>query len=211
MDALSFETWIAYVGTVLVLMSTPGPSHLLMLSTSMAQGLRSSTATAAGDLSANMLQMLAAGLGLAAVLNATRYGFAVVKWAGVAYLLWLGVEQIRRSFRDASMPGEERAASRRQLWIRGFVTSAANPKAVVFFAALFPQFIRNDASLWPQMLLLGGTYLAIDGAFLMAYGVGADWLSSRLRGVARQWVERVAGGCLIGAAVLLGLKTAQAR
>ncbi len=199
-----------FVATLLVLMSTPGPSHLLMLSVSMSNGFRRSAATAAGDLTANALQMLAAGLGLAAVLHATRFGFVVVKWAGVAYLVWLGVQQIRRSFADPSELGEEASVSRRRLWLRGFVTSAANPKAVVFFAALFPQFIRDDGALWPQLLVLGGIYLLIDGTFLMAYGLGADWLAQRLRGAARQRLERVAGGCLIVAAVLLGLKSTEA-
>lgn len=207
MSALSPESYFAYLTTVLVLMSTPGPSHLLMLSTSMSNGFRRATATAAGDLSANALQMLAAGLGLAAVLSATRYGFLVVKWCGVAYLVWLGVQQIRASLKPAPEPEETQRVTARQLWLRGFVTSAANPKAVVFFAALFPQFLSGEALLWPQLLVLGGTYLVIDGAFLLSYGLGADWLASRLRAAARQWVERVAGVCLIGAAVLLGLKT----
>ncbi|MBK0400911.1 LysE family translocator [Limibaculum sp. M0105] len=204
---MSFEVWSVYVATVLLLMSTPGPSHLLMISTAMANGFRRSTATAAGDLSANILQMLAAGLGLAAVLAASEQGFAAVKWAGVAYLAWLGLRQIRRSFRGVAA-GRERPAGLRQLWWRGFVTSAANPKAVVFFAALFPQFIAPGDGFWLQMLVLGGTYVAIDASFLAAYGLGAGWLSARLGGPMRAWLDRAAGACLIGAAVLLGLKTA---
>ncbi|MEM7354307.1 MAG: LysE family translocator [Acidobacteriota bacterium] len=203
------EIWIAYVATVLVMMSTPGPSHLLMLSNSMASGFRRSIATAAGDLTANVLQMLAAGLGLAAVLTATRHGFTIVKWCGVAYLVWLGVQQIRRSLRPVTEVAEAPPASVKRLWLQGFVTSAANPKAVVFFAALFPQFLSSEGAFWPQMLILGATYIAIDAAFLLSYGASADWLASKLRGPARRWLDRLAGSFLIGAAVLLGLKTVQ--
>ena len=206
---MTAETWITYAATVLVLMATPGPSHLLMLSNSMASGFRPSIATAAGDLTANALQMLAAGFGLAAVLTATRHGFTVVKWAGVAYLVWLGIKKIRRSLGPATELIEAPTASAGRLWLQGFVTSAANPKAVVFFAALFPQFISSKGSLWPQMLVLGATYIVIDGAFLLGYGASADWLASRMRGPARRWLDRLAGSFLIGAAVLLGLKAVQ--
>ena len=98
-------------------------------------------------------------------------------------------------------------ASLRSLWMQGFLTSAANPKAVVFFAALFPQFISAEAAFWPQLLILSGTYLAMDGMFLLAYGLGASWIVARFKGRARIWVERVGGGFMIGAAVLLGLKS----
>ncbi len=205
---MSIEVWSAYVVTVLALMSTPGPSHLLMLSNSMASGFRPSIATAAGDLSANVLQMLAAGLGLATVLTASRHGFVVVKWAGVAYLAWLGMQQIRRPFASqGELLEAPPVSSRRKLWLQGFVTSAANPKAVVFFAALFPQFLSKELAFWPQMLILGATYIAIDATFLLTYGASADWLASRLKGSTRRWLDRLAGSCLLGAAVLLGLKT----
>lgn len=209
MVGVSPETWAAYVTTVLVLMSTPGPSHLLMLSNSLANGFRSSIATAAGDLTANVLQMLAAGLGLATVLTATRHGFTVVKWTGVAYLVWLGVKKIRRSLGTPTKLAEALPASHRRLWLQGFVTSAANPKAVVFFAALFPQFVSSERDFWPQMLVLGGTYIAIDATLLLTYGASADWLASKLRGPTRRWLDRLAGSCLIAAAILLGLKTIQ--
>ena len=135
---MTIDTWLLYIGTVLIFMSTPGPSHLLMLSVSMSNGFPRSLATAAGDLTANAIQMLLAGLGLAAIVTASRYGFAIVKWAGVSYLVWIGLRQILASLRKPSGSSTAPLISMRQLWLRGFVTSAANPKAMVFFAALFP-------------------------------------------------------------------------
>jgi homoserine/homoserine lactone efflux protein len=204
---VSLETWAAYVATVLALMSTPGPSHLLMLSNSMSHGLRRSLATAAGDLSANALQMLAAGLGLASVLLTSREAFVAVKWAGVAYLVWMGAQKIRQA-RQAGM-GAGRAAARvslRRLYAQGFITSAANPKAVVFFAALFPLFLDPVAPIAGQLVVLGATYIVIDAMFLTTYGASASWVARRLSGTMRAMMERASGGFLIVAAVLLALR-----
>ena len=205
---MPIETWTFFVGTVLLMMSTPGPSHLLMLSTSASNGFKRSLATAAGDLTANAIQMLLAGFGLAAILASSRYGFAVIKWGGVAYLIWIGIRTIRSSFNNEGEELKVMRISLKRLWLRGFITSAANPKAVVFFAALFPQFINPTMPLIPQILILGATYIVIDGLFLSIYGCGASWLTSRLKSHYRKWVDRVAGASLIAAAILLGLKTA---
>lgn len=203
------DTWLLYVGTVLIFMSTPGPSHLLMLSVSLSNGFHRSLATAAGDLSANAIQILLAGLGLAAVLTASRYGFTIIKWAGVAYLVWIGIRHIVASFRGNSASPDLGVISLHSLWFRGFVTSAANPKAVVFFAALFPQFLDPEHPLVPQIAILGVTYIVIDGCFLASYGKGASWIAKKLRSQHRAWVDRAAGASLIAAAVLLGLRTSE--
>lgn len=206
---MTLEYWLAYVVTVLVLMSTPGPSHLLMLSNSLRHGFRPSLATACGDLSANVLQMLAAGLGLVTALAASRDLFVAIKWAGVAYLVFLGLRLILSA--GAGSPSASGSASPRRLYAQGFLTSAANPKAVVFFAALFPQFIDPAASLAPQLMVLGATYIAIDGMFLCAYGGLAHWIAARSTGMVRRWEGRISGALLIVAAVLLGLKDVEAR
>ncbi len=205
---MPLETWIVYVAAVLVLMSTPGPSQLLMLSNSVANGFRRSLATACGDLTANLGQMLAAGLGLAALLLAFDNALTIIKWAGVAYLIWLGVRMLRRSGRTVSTAGVGTSrVTLKALWLQGFLTSTANPKAVVFFAALFPQFIAAQGSFWLQFWLLAATYLVIDGMFLSAYGITAGWLANRLNGPAKAWLDRIGGSFLILAAVLLGLKS----
>ena len=204
---MPFDTWKLYLLTVLVFMITPGPSHLLMLSNSASHGFKRSLATAAGDLTANLLQMFAAGLGLAAVLAAASGAFTVVKWLGVGYLVFLGLRMIIRARRTANGDVRFRPASLRTLWLQGFVTSAANPKAVVFFAALFPQFMDPAQPFILQFIILAATYIVVDGLFLSAYGAGAEWISTRLRGSARVWMERAGGMFMLAAAVLLGLKS----
>lgn len=204
---MSLEIWLTYLATVLAFMITPGPSHLLMLSNSMTHGFRPSLATAAGDLTANALQMLAAGLGLAAILVASQNALTVVKWFGVAYLVWMGVRMWRRAEDAKSTANAAQTATLVALWMQGFLTSAANPKAVVFFAALFPQFIDPNSSFVPQFFALSLTYLIVDGTFLVSYGVSASWLTSKLAGKAAAQVHRLGSVFLIGAAFLLALRT----
>ena len=176
---MPLDVWYIYLATVLALMSTPGPSHLLMLSNSGAHGFGRSLATAAGYLTANMLQMLAAGLGLAALITTSGMALSVIKWVGVVYLIWLGLRMIRNASDNASSGGAaSQTASLNGLWLQGFITSAANPKAVVFFAALFPQFISSELAFWPQF-----------------------------RGKARKWSERTGGGVMSAAALLLSTKS----
>lgn len=199
------DTWFLYIGTVLILMSTPGPSQLLMLSNSISSGFRRSLFTAAGDLTANFLQMVVAAVGLVSIIASSREFFLAVKWAGVAYLVYLGLKLI---FARAGSPltTQVQERSRQSLYWQGFVTSAANPKAVIFFAALFPQFIDPTSELLPQFLVLSATYLLIDGLFLCCYGKFADWIRTRLAASAQRHLNKASGGFLIGAAVLLGLK-----
>jgi threonine/homoserine/homoserine lactone efflux protein len=89
---------------------------------------------------------------------------------------------------------------------RGFVTSSANPKAVVFFAALFPQFINTSEPTFHQFVILGLTYIVIDGCFLMFYGYFADWLSNRFEKHIDKYLNKLSGSLLVSSAILLGLK-----
>jgi len=206
---MTLETWLMYLGTILVFMSTPGPSQLLIISISMSNGFHRSIATAAGDLSANTLQIILAGFGLATLLVASELGFTIVKWLGIAYLIWMGLKKIIASFEGNSGVAKAAPESLKSLWLKGFVTSAANPKAVVFFAALFPQFIDPDKPAFMQIVILGITYLTIDGLFLLTYGKSADWMVSKIKHSARVWVDRASGAGLIVTALLLALKSSK--
>ena len=119
---------------------------------------------------------------MAALIAASGAALAVIKWAGVAYLIWLGVRMIRRAKpNDPELDVARDQVALRVLWMQGFLTSAANPKAVVFFAALFPQFISGDAAFWPQFFILSATYIVVDGLFLSAYGLSASWTAARFK------------------------------
>jgi threonine/homoserine/homoserine lactone efflux protein len=193
-------------------MSTPGPSHLLMLSKSLGNGFNRSLATAAGDLSANFVQMTVASLGLVSLIHSSQEFFVVIKWMGVSYLIFMGVMKFRKRF-DPSVAVLSRIRTLRSLYWQGFMTSAANPKAVIFFAALFPQFVNPAAQTGKQFLILGVTYLVIDACFLTVYGGFAGWIESRFRWVESRFrhhvghhMNQISGALLVGAAILLGLK-----
>ncbi len=202
---MNTELWLAYVTTVLILMSTPGPSHLLMLSNSLGNGFNRSLSTAAGDLSANAVQMTVASLGVASLIYSSQAFFTFIKWAGVSYLIYMGVTQFRKRF-GPSVAVPSRGRSRRSLYWQGFVTSAANPKAVIFFAALFPQFVNQGAATGKQFAILGVTYLAIDGCFLTIYGGCADRIQSKFEHHIGRNMNQISGALLVVAAILLGLK-----
>ena len=203
---MSLETWLSYVAVLLVFMVTPGPSHLLMLANSVTNGASRAMATAAGDLSANTLQILAAAFGLASLTVVAQDAFEVVKWAGVAYLVWLGVMKIRNAARHNVQGAGLPRTSLKRLYMQGFITSAANPKAVIFFAALLPQFIDHGQPLGLQFLLLGATYIVVDGAFLSAYAVASAPIGRFVRGRWEAALERAAGIGFILAALLLAGK-----
>ena len=202
---MELQTWVLYVLTVLALMSTPGASQLLMLSNSATHGFKKSLATATGDLSANSLQMLAAALGLGVIVTSSETALQAIKWLGVAYLIWHGLRIIKTA-KPLSIQKDKGKQFDKTLFFQGFITSASNPKAVIFFAALFPQFIVYDDSFWLQFFVLSVTYLTIDGLFLCAYGWSAERIISLLKPKASIWVNRVGGLFLLLAALLLGLK-----
>ena len=201
---MTLQVWLTYLATVVILMSTPGPSHLLMLANSLSSGFPKSSATAAGDLSANFLQMFAAALGLAVLIQQSAFLFQVIKWLGVAYLVYLAVRLL--AVGNSGTSAKQRIKSRKELFWQGFITSAANPKAIVFFTALFPQFIDPALDVAPQFLILSTTYLLVDALFLLFYGLTAGWVGKHLA-TRQRLIERLSGLCLLITAVLLGAKT----
>jgi homoserine/homoserine lactone efflux protein len=202
---MSLESLITYVATVFIFLLSPGPSHLLMLSTSISYGFNKSWATGAGDLSAHLWQITVASIGLVSFIYTFQNFFVIIKWAGVAFLIYLGIVQFRKKNTSINRSKGNGQSIMSFFW-RGFVTSSANPKAVVFFAALFPQFINTSEPTAHQFAILGLTYIVIDGCFLMFYGYFADWLSSRFEKHIDKYLNKISGSLLVGSAILLGLK-----
>ncbi|EAP78129.1 LysE family translocator [Roseovarius nubinhibens] len=200
------ETYLIYLAAVAVFFATPpDTSQLLIISNSVRYGLRRSAYTIAGDLTANSLQMTGAAFGLAAIIATSASAFVWIKWLGVAYLVWIGLQLILAKDRPEDVAATASGQSAR-LFRQGFVTSMANPFAVVFFGALFPQFIDPMMPVLPQLLILGLTYLVVDGAILLLWG----WLGLRAAAALRRFsfglVNKICGALMIGAAMLLASK-----
>lgn len=206
---MSMETYLIYLAAVAVFFATPpDTSQLLIISNSVRHGLKRSTYTIAGDLTSNSLQMTGAAFGLAAIIATSASAFIWIKWFGVAYLVWIGVQLF---FSKEITDGVAANASGQsfRLFRQGFVTSMANPFAVVFFGALFPQFVDPTMPVLPQLLILGTTYLVVDGVILLFWG----WLGVRAATALQQFsfgiVNKICGALMIGAAALLASKDLQ--
>jgi len=211
---MSFEIWLSFTFLVFLLVLTPGPSILIGMSHALRYGARPTLMTALGDVTANMIQMVIAAVGLGALLATSAEAFAVVKWCGVAFLLVIGLMSFFRKPKETKdKSGIEtkkstvyETASRRKLFREGFLVAAGNPKAIAFFGALFPQFVDPTIPLAPQLLILGVTFVVLDYTFVMIYAMGAarimPWLVKR---GGNNVIARVSGGVLIVAAGLLSL------
>ncbi|MFK7836455.1 MAG: LysE family translocator [Sulfitobacter sp.] len=186
----------------------PDTSQLLIISNSIRHGLRKSAYTVAGDLTANCLQMTGAAFGLAAVIATSATAFIWIKWIGVAYLVWIGLQLILSKDHTPDIAAHTSGETFR-LFKQGFVTSMANPFAVVFFGALFPQFIDPTSPVLPQLFILGLTYIVVDGAILLLWG----WLGIRAATALKRFsfglVNKVCGSLMIAAAALLATKDFQ--
>ncbi len=203
---MTLDTYLLYLGAVAVFFATPpDTSQLLIISNSVRHGLKRSFATIVGDLTANCIQMSAAAFGLAAIIATSADAFQWIKWFGVAYLAWIGLQLILSTNKPDAIHSHG-VATRLVLFRQGFITSMANPFAVVFFAALFPQFIDATQPVAPQLVVLGSTYLLIDGLLLVIWG----WLGVRAAGLitgsAFGLVNKICGSLMIGAALLLAGK-----
>jgi homoserine/homoserine lactone efflux protein len=152
--------------------------------------------------------MTGAAFGLAAIIATSASAFILIKWLGVAYLVWIGVQLILSKDQPDDIAANSSGQSFR-LFRQGFVTSMANPFAVIFFGALFPQFIDPTMPVLPQLLILGVTYLVVDGAILLVWG----WLGVRAATALKRFsfglVNKVCGAIMIGAAALLASKDLQ--
>ena len=204
---MNVDLWLTFVPTVVVVVLIPGPSVLLVAAHGATHGFRPALATIGGDLSANALQMFAATIGLGLVLQISTETFGLMKWAGVGYLLFLGVRILCRKAKAPGQAGMTRESSRRCLFTQGFMVSAMNPKALIFFFALFPQFLDPARAMGMQFLVLAVTVATLDGLALLAYTLGAArlnvWL--RVRGETR-WPARISGALMLCASMLLALK-----
>jgi homoserine/homoserine lactone efflux protein len=197
---MALEPWLAFCITETVLCFTPGPAVLLVVSFALARGRRAGLAAALGILAANSFYFAVSASGIAALLLASRELFLVLKWAGAAYLVWLGLRML------LSRGGEPAAAApvrARRAFLRGVVVQGANPKALVFFAALLPQFVDPAASVPLQILVLGASSVAIELAALALYALGAArarrWAGARVAG----GLQRVGGAFLVAAGARL--------
>lgn len=184
----------------------PGPDTLLTVRTAVAAGRPQALAAAAGICTALLGWGVAAGLGLTAALAAAPTVYLALRWAGAAYLCYLGLHSIARGARWPAETADKAAAPARKWpsFLRGAVTCASNPKVGIFYLALFPQFIAPGERLLPASLLLAAIHAAETLSWLTVIAVAGGRLGRLLRRrVARRWADRVSGAAFLAFAARL--------
>ena len=199
---MSIEAWLLFAATEAVLCLSPGPAVLLVLSVSLTQGRLPGMQASAGILMANTFYFLLSATSLGAILLASWEVFFLIKWVGAAYLIWLGLKMFMTRG-DAYFHAAEHPMPTRSAWrtfLHGVIAQGANPKALVYFTALLPQFVNPAAPLAPQITILAVTSILIEFGVLAGYAT----LASRASRFAHRprfasVLNRVGGSLLIGA------------
>ena len=204
-----------FIGAGLLLNITPGVDMALVVRCSAAQGFKAGAAAALGVSAGCGVHIAAAALGVSAVLAGSPTAFAVLRWIGAAYLVWLGLGLLRSTSGAASAttdgaPAQALRALRRLFW-QGFLTNALNPKVALFFLAFVPQFIAADATR-PALafVLLGGVFVVNSTVVSLLIAAGASALRQRLaqrpamQGVGR-WLNRGVGAVFVALGLRLAL------
>jgi threonine/homoserine/homoserine lactone efflux protein len=203
---VSLTTYLLYVAAVAVLIVTPGPTMLMCMTHALNHGPRRAMTSVAGSVSAVLCVMALSAMGLGALLATSETAFIVAKSIGAAYLIWLGIKTFRSDAPALRADQDNLAKPGRSFYLQGFLVGASNPKAVLFFAAFFPQFLNPAAPMAPQIILLALTFMAFEFTVLTACALGVSRLAPLLRrsGPAR-WANRVCGGLftLMGGLLLL--------
>jgi threonine/homoserine/homoserine lactone efflux protein len=200
---MTWQIWLLFVATEAVLSLTPGPAVLYVLSQAIRCGQGKSVWASWGILSANAMYFALSATSLGAIIVASYKLFFVIKWAGAAYLVYLGVMSFFGKSSPLTLPetsSDSRSGSR--ILRDGFLLQAANPKALLFFTAILPQFINAHHNVAFQILVLGISSILVEFVILFTYGQ----LAGRALATARnprfeKLTNRVAGSLLIGAGV----------
>lgn len=198
---VDFSLYLGFIAAVTVLMAIPGPNVALIVANSVAHGPRYGLLTVAGTSSAMILQLGLVALGMSQFLGMLGTWFEVLRWIGVAYLVFLGISQWRAPAVDLTKTKPERKSPRR-MYVRALLVSMTNPKTLLFYGAFFPQFVAADRAMLPQVVLLSVTFVAlailVDGSWALAAARARHLLASRGR-----LRNRISGGMLIGAGAVL--------
>jgi len=209
---MDISVWVYYFLAVLVLTASPGPSVLLCVTTSVTQGFNASIYAALGSLTAIIGIMTLSFSGLGIVISSSEILFNAIKWSGAAYLVYLGYKSFiskEHSFIiDDANKNNKKVTSLLSHYSKGFIIGASNPKALIFFTALFPQFINQDSSLLNQYIIFSLTFGLLELSWLLVYAYlgkkSSNWLSKNKR---MTIFNRVSGSIFISAGLFLLINT----
>jgi threonine/homoserine/homoserine lactone efflux protein len=196
---MALDHWLAFVAASALMLAIPGPTVLLIISYALGHGRKPAVALVGGVALADLTTMTTSMLGLGAVLAASAPIFTAVRWAGAAYLVYLGIKLWRAPV--AADPAREAAdASTFRMAAHAWLVTALNPKGIVFFVAFVPQFLDASRPFWPQVAVLEATFVALSALNSGTYALLASSARHALQTPqVRQRVNRTGGALLVGA------------
>ena len=199
--------WLAFFGAAILIAVSPGAGAIQSMATGLTHGVRRGYWSILGLEIGLMLQLALVAVGLGTAVANSILVFNIIKWVGVAYLAYLAVRQWRTATRDLSEQiGKSADGGRLALLVRGFLVNATNPKGLLFFLAVMPQFVVPTAPLQPQYLAIGVTMTAVDLVVMGLYTSLSSRLLTWLNTPRQQtMVNRVFSGLFATAAIVLSL------
>lgn len=203
---MTLETWLAYTLAVTVLSLILGPSVFMALAQSLSRGMRAALYSIAGNLLGGVVVMTASYIGLGAILAASSEAYHFLKWAGVAYMAWLGVTQIISSQRlvKADLSDSESTVPRAASLRTGFLVGLLNPNAILFYAAFLAQFMDPAYAMAPQFLILLATSLIVVFTVLAGYALLAARARTTMQSLkARKRMGYTSGAFLLGGSAFM--------
>ena len=204
---MALEVWVAFIGAAILIAVSPGAGAIQSMATGLTHGVRRGYWSILGLEIGLMLQLALVAIGLGAAVASSIVAFNVIKWIGVVYLVYLAVRQWRSVTTDLrTQIGKSVDGGRLALVARGFLINATNPKGLVFFLAVLPQFVVPTAPLLPQYLAIGATMVAVDLVVMGLYTGLAVRLVEWLHTPRQQTIlNRTFSGLFAAAAVVLSL------
>ena len=203
---LNLELFAAFVAATAALILLPGPVVTLVIANSLAHGARTGLATVAGASAGTAVLIAGGAIGLTAMLAFLSDIFVWVRWAGVAYLAFLGLKHWRAVFRALRAEEIATAPSARGVFWQGALIGVTNPKTVLFYVAFFPQFLDPALPIGPQLAVMSVAFLLIGLLFDGSYAVLAGRIRPWLVGVRRNRIRNgITGTLLIGTSIGLAL------
>jgi threonine/homoserine/homoserine lactone efflux protein len=200
---MPLELWLAYAATTTVVLAIPGPTILLVLSYSIAHGRKATLPLVAGVALGDSIAITLSLIGLGTLLAASAIWFTMIKWMGGLYLIYLGIRLMRGAANPMPLQAPQaRQASPRKLFTNAFIVTVLNPKSIVFFIALLPQFISAAHPAAPQLWILGVTFIVLATIGATSYALFAASIRRFLATPrAQKAYSYIGGGLLCGAGV----------
>lgn len=202
---MTLDTWFAFFLASWIISLSPGPCAFSAMSAGMRFGYKKAIWNILGMQLATVLLLAIVAVGLGALLAASDTLFNIIKWLGVAYLVWLGLQQWRtKPVVITEEPDANPSKTSRELFWRGFLINASNPKAIIFMLAVLPQFINTQQPLWPQYMACELSLFITDFVVMSLYALLAARVLRALRAPSHiRWTNRVFGGLFVSAGALL--------